>query len=538
LACAQYQRIRRSVNEFRPALGVLMLTSAVACAAPPPLAPLGSLVVGLEAAPTTLDPRYGTDEKASLIGDLLYRGLTRLDRHGNPVPDLAISWDAEPTRYVFRLRSGHVFHDGSAVSAADVRATYESVLDPATGSPKRESIAAIERIETPDDHTVIFTLREPFASFLDATGLGILPGRQLRPGRREVTVGCGPFRLASFERDTAIVLLPTVQPAGDAPRLPGVVFKIVPDDTVRALELSRGMLHLVQNAIDPDMLGWLARNGDVLVESVPGTTFHYIGLNLRDPRLGILAVRQAIAHAIDRPAIIRHLLKNHGEPATGLLSPQHWAYAPGGPRYGYDPARARALLDAAGFPDPDGPGPQPRFRLLYKGSSVQARRRLAEVLQEQLARVGIALDLRSYEWGTLYADIRRGSFQVYALAWVGVSDPDIYYSLFHSAMTPPRGNNRGGFADAGVDALLEATRRTPDRDRRAELYREIQGALASQLPIIPLWWAPNVAVHTTRLRGFEPQPQGSLLSLRRAWLDPGTDPAAADALARRAPTKG
>jgi peptide/nickel transport system substrate-binding protein len=234
-------------------------------------------------------------------------------------------------------------------------------------------------------------------------------------------------------------------------------------------------------------------------------------------------VRQAIAHAIDRQAIIRHLLKNQGEPATGLLAPQHWAYTSDVTTYAYAPDQARSLLDAAGLPDPDGSGPLPRFRLLYKGSSLQVRRRLAEVLQDQLGRVGIALDLRSYEWSTLYADIRRGNFQIYALAWVGVSDPDIYYSLFHSAMMPPRGNNRGGFADAAVDDLLEAARRTADRERREEIYGKVQGALAAELPVIPLWWAPNVVVHTPRLQGFEPQPQGSLLSLRHAWLVQGVE---------------
>ena len=496
---------------------------AFACAPPPPF-PEGSLVVGLESAPTTLDPRYGTDEKASLIADLLYQGLTRLDEHGNPIPDLAASWDIAPMRYTFHLRSGPRFHDGSAVTAADVKATYDSVLDPAAGSPKRSSIAIIERVEAPDDRTVVFALREPFAPFLDATALGILPAPAVRSGRRDVTMGSGPFRLASFQRDAAIVLLPVSNHPDGPPRLPGLVFKIVPDDTVRALELSRGVLHLVQNAIDPDMLGWLTRHRDLVVESIPGTTFHYLGLNLRDPRLGTLAVRQAIAHAIDRKAIVRHLLKDQAEPATGLLAPQHWAYAPGVATYAYDPDRARALLDAAGLPDPDGPGPLPRFRLLYKGSNLQARRRLAEVLQDQLGRVGIALDLRSYEWGTLYADIRRGSFQIYALAWVGVSDPDIYYSLFHSAMIPPAGNNRGAFSDTTIDGLLEAARKTVDRERRADIYREIQGDLAIDLPVIPLWWAPNVVVHTARLRGFEPQPQGNLFSLRRSWLEASTIP--------------
>jgi peptide/nickel transport system substrate-binding protein len=503
--------------------------AAIACACAPssPPVPPGSLVVGLEAAPTTLDPRYGTDEKASLIGDLLYQGLTRLDGHGSRVPDLAASWDAAPTRYVFHLRTGFFFHDGSPLTAADVKATYESVLDPAAGSPKREALASIERIETPDDRTVVFVLREPFGPFLDGTGLGILPARELGAGRSNVTIGCGPFRLASFQRDTAIALLPVAQHPDGAPRLPGVLFKIVPDDTVRALELSRGALHLVQNAIDPDMLPWLSRDDDMVVRSAPGTTFHYLGLNLRDPRLGIPAVRQAIAHGIDREAIIRHLLKGQGRAATGLLAPQHWAYASEVTTYAYAPDRARVLLDQAGFPDPDGPGPLPRFRLLYKGSSLQLRRRLAEVLQDQLARVGIALDLRSYEWGTLYADIRRGNFQIYALAWVGVSDPDIYYSLFHSAMMPPRGNNRGGFADAAVDALLESARRTADPEVRAEIYRKVQSALAVELPVIPLWWTPNVVVHTTRLRGFEPEPQGSLRSLRVASLERDRKPAPA-----------
>jgi peptide/nickel transport system substrate-binding protein len=314
------------------------------------------------------------------------------------------------------------------------------------------------------------------------------------------------------------VLIAADDESSRRPRLPGIVFKIIPDDTVRALELTRGGLHLVQNAIDPDMLPWLGRQDDLEIVSVAGTTFHYLGLNLRDPRLGQPAVREAIASAIDRDAIIRYLLKGYGTPATGLLSPGHWAYTSNVTSYPYDPDRARALLDAAGFPDPDGAGPQPRFRLLYKGSMLQKRRRLAEVLQEQLARIGIALDLRTYEWGTLYADIRNGNFQIYALAWVGVSDPDIYYSLFHSEMIPPRGNNRGGYDNADVDRLATAARRFDDRTRRRAAYVSIQQELARDLPIIPLWWAPTVAVKTRRLRGFEPQANGNLRSLEHAWL--------------------
>lgn len=482
----------------------------------------GSLVVGFETAPTTLDPRFATDEKSALVSDLLYQGLTRRDMRGDHVPDLAASWDTPtPTRWIFHLRRHFRFHDGSPLTAADVKATYESVLAPTTASPKRESLAVIDTIETLGDHTVAFTLHEPFPPFLEATGLGILPAAAIAAGTRNVTIGCGPFRLRHFARDNQIVLAAVTEHPDGRPRLPGIVFRIVPDDTVRALELSRGALHLVQNAVDPDMLRWLRRQDHLVIDSVPGSTFHYLGLNLHDRQLRRTAVRRAIAHAIDREAIIRHVLNGEAEPASGLLWPGHWAYAADIPTYPYDPGRARALLDRAGAPDPDGDGPQPRFRLLYKGSTLHSRRRFAEVLQEQLGRVGIALDLRAYEWGTLYADIRRGNFQIYALAWVGVGDPDIYFSLFHSSMVPPQGNNRGGYQDRALDALLERGRRIADTAARRETYVAVQRHVAASLPVIPLWWTPTIVVRTRRLEGFVPHPDGSLVSLRLARLAPG-----------------
>jgi peptide/nickel transport system substrate-binding protein len=449
--------------------------------------------------------------------------LTRPDGAGARVPDLAQSWAMEsPTRWVFRLRSGLRFHDGTPLTALDVKATYDSVLDPAFVSPKREGLAAVAAISVPDALTVVFTLRHPFTPFLDATGLGILPAALVATGSRAVTVGSGPFRLGGFVRDSHVLLLAAERPPEERPRVPAILIRVIPDDTVRALELVRGDVHLVQNAVDPDMLPWLGRQPHLRVASVPGGTFHYLGLNLRDPHLGNAAVREAIALAIDREALIRHLLEGFATPATGLLSPHHWAYTADVVRYPYDPARAAALLDQAGYPDPDGSGPKPRFRLLYKGSTLQVRRRLAEALQAQLGAVGIALDLRAYEWGTLYADIRRGNFQLYALAWVGVSDPDIYYSLFHSRMTPPRGNNRGGYVDPLVDLLTETARRATDQADRRRLYAAVQRRVAETLPLIPLWWTPTVVVHARRLRGFEPDPDGNFRSLAHAWLETGS----------------
>jgi peptide/nickel transport system substrate-binding protein len=229
-------------------------------------------------------------------------------------------------------------------------------------------------------------------------------------------------------------------------------------------------------------------------------------------------VRQAIALALDREALVRFVLGGAARLASGLLPPEHWAFAPA-PAPVHAPERARRLLDRAGYPDPDGPGPTPRFTLIYKSSTQPSRRRLAEAIQAQLARVGIGLEIRTYEWGTLYADVRRGNFQLCALAWVGVTDPDLYYLALHSTMQPPDGYNRGGYASQVMDRLTTRGRETLYAGARHAIYARVQRRAARDLPMVPLWWEDRVVVQTARLHGFEPTASGELTGLAAARLD-------------------
>jgi len=190
------------------------------------------------------------------------------------------------------------------------------------------------------------------------------------------------------------------------------------------------------------------------------------------------------------------------------------------PTYAYDPARAKALLDEAGFPDPDGDGPLPRFTLSYKTSTNKLRMRIAEVMAEQLAQVGVALERRSLEWGTFFQDVKSGNFQTFTLTWVGVTDPDHYFYVFHSSMQPPHGANRGRYVNAQVDQWLEESRLALDPARRRELFVAVQRKLAEDCVYVSLWWADNVVVHTARLRGFEIMPGGDYSSLAKATLSP------------------
>jgi peptide/nickel transport system substrate-binding protein len=249
------------------------------------------------------------------------------------------------------------------------------------------------------------------------------------------------------------------------------------------------------------------------VEDTDGTQIQYLAFNLLDPLLKDVRVRQAIAFSIDRDVIIQSLLRGHAHPALSLLPPQHWAFTGNVSRYDFDPARAASLLDAAGYTR--GPGGI-RFHLAMKTSTDQGTRLLAAVLQQQLAAVGIALDLRSYEFATFYSDVTRGAFQMYSLRWIGGNEqPDIFSYVFSSANFSPKGANRGHYSNPRLDLLLDDAAQSQDAAQRRADYVEAQQILANDLPAINLWYQDSIVVHNRRLTHVTPPRQAATHSLRR-----------------------
>ncbi len=483
----------------------------------------GVLVVGLESNPTSLDPRLSADAASSRINDLVFSRLFRKNEAGEPVEEIVEAWQQEaPTTYRFRIRKDVRFHDGRPLTAYDVRYTFQSVMDPSFGSPLRGSYQMIESIECPDPHTILFRLRQPYASFLINLDLGILPGptevdsEEYSP---PAFVGSGPFTFVSWTQNQDIRLRANPDYYEGAPRIREICFKVVPDDTVRILELQKGTIHLLQNDIEPEVLRSLEKEKRFSIQRRQSTNYTYLGFNLRDPVLRSLEVRQAIAHGIDRKAIIEHLLGGLAEPATGVLSSLNWAYEPDVAKYPYDPQEAMRLLDKAGYEDPDGAGPAMRFSLTYKTSQNELRRRIGEGIQSFLREIGIDVRMRSYEWGTFFSDIRKGNFQIYTLTWVGITDPDIYHYIFHSQSIPPNGANRGAYRNAEIDRLLERGRVLEDRGERQRVYRQVQRILAEDLPYVSLWNEVNVVVMDRRIRGFVLYPDGHFLSLKEVWIE-------------------
>ena len=463
-----------------------------------------------------LDPRYATDSVSSRPHQLLFNSLLNLDDKMRLSPDLAERWESSDYQtYYLHLRRGVRFHDGHELTSADVVYTFDSILNPASSSPLRGAFRLVATVKAQDSYTVVFTLKEPSGSFLiNLVAVFIVPnGADQR--FRQHPIGTGPYEFVTHVPDERIVLRAFRDYFDGLPRNRGVVLKVVPDDIMRALELRKGTVDIIVNDMPPDIAYQLQKEGLQLVTS-PGANYQYLGFNLRDPVLRDVRVRYAIGYAIDRQAIIDHLRRGLATPSVGLLSPVNWAFESDVFDFEYDPDRAKQLLDDAGYRDPDGDGPRPRLALSLKVSSLEFNRLQSAVIQQNLSQVGIATDVRTYEFATLYADAIKGHFQMYTLQWAGgaTADPDILSRVFHTRQAPPVGFNRGHLSDPLLDQLIDrATSATSPEERRAR-YGEVQQRAAELAPYISLWHETNLAIAQPDIKGVRLSPQVDYKFLR------------------------
>jgi ABC-type transport system substrate-binding protein len=501
--------------------GLMLLALLCGAAGCRPVAahPPGYLQVDIETSPLALDPRFATDAMSSRIDELLFDSLVRLDEHQRLVGDLAASIERPtPTELVFHLRPGVRFSDGRPLVARDVKYSYESLLAPGSLSPRGALFNELASIAAPDDATVVMTTRRPYAPALEMAMLGVVPygTPTLGRGAHAAPLGSGPFALAAFVRDEQVILRRNPYRPAQPGTARGIVFKIVPDPTVRALELAEGICDLAENNIEPDLLGYLGGRPALTIARFPGTAYQYLAFNFRDPQLRDVRVRRAIAYALDRRAIVDQMRHRTARVASGMLSPENSYYAGDVTRYPYDPAKSEELLDQAGYRR--GADGWRGLKFVYKTTPEGAR--LAEAFQAMLRRVGVRLRVRVNEFGTFYGDIQRGNFELMSLQWVGINDPHQYEMVFDSRMTPPRGLNRGAYSNPAMDRLVEAGDATLDPAARREIYRKVQQLAAADLPYLSLWWQDNVVVMKRGLEGFKPFPNGSLRSLADLTLEP------------------
>lgn len=500
-------------------LTLLALLTTLALAQPQPG---GTLRAGMQTDPVGLDPHTTNATATRNMLENVYDTLVMFDSEGRIVPGLAESWETseDGLTWTFTLREGVTFHNGDPLTAQDVAFSILRIKDPEVASPNAGDFEVVQEVTAPDERTVVFTLAEPYSPLLSklAFSLNVVVSQAVveeNSDLNEVVVGTGPFRFAEYLPQTRLVLEKNedfwgTDEAGNAlPYLDGITFTFYPDPTARTTALATGNVDWIEYVPAADLPA-LQNNPDVEVVGGLSANFRSLYLNSNQPPLDNVQVRQAIAYAIDEQAIVDlALFGTGGVPATGTTVPASSFYAvESSPYVGQDLERARALLEEAGFAD--------GFDLeLYVTSTYDFLRTPAEVIQADLAQVGVRVNIRAEDWSIYLPTVLEGNFTSTILGESGQADPDDYlYTVFHT----DAGGNFAKFSDAELDALLEEGRRVSDENERKAIYDEAQARILELSPQVFLFHSAQYEAHRTNVEGFEHFPNTSYLGLRTTYL--------------------
>jgi peptide/nickel transport system substrate-binding protein len=474
----------------------------------------GTLRVGQARSPVSLDPHLGVSLHEFHILYAIFDGLVAYDEQLGLRPGLAESWQrVDPRTWVFRLRRGVKFHDGTDFDATVVKWNVERIKNPETKARVRD-LDVVEEVEVVDSHTVRFRLKTPtglLPTFLaERGGLMVSPAaaRRLGPDHGRQPVGTGPYRFVEWKADDHITLARWDQYWDrDAAYLDRIVYRIIPDESVLVTNLRAGQIDLVMD-VPPKDLALLKRDANLTVLQRPGLGFYWINLNSGAPPFDHRAVRQALALALDRPAMLRNLYFGAGTPAAGPIAPASWAFDPNLKPPARDLAAARRKLAEAGLPNGF------TFKMLVGATPMY--RTNATAVQAQLDEIGVKVELEIAETVKVLQQVVARTYQASSTIWIGLNpDPDlVLHPLYHSQGL----FNRDRYRNPRVDELLDRARVADALEERRRLYQEAVAIITADAADLWLYHPDVTAAMARRVRGVPLAPDGRL-RVRAAWLE-------------------
>lgn len=530
-----------------PATEAPKATNTPAATAPPPVVPTtvaataappsgakrgGTIVVGVTTDPGNFNPGLTTASGTHAVADNLYNGLLQFNDKLEPQPSLAEKWTVSPDgkMYTFTLAKGVQWHDGKPFTSADVKFSFEKILLQFHSRTKAGLENVLDGIDTPDDNTVVFRFKQPYAPLLrrlDVVEAPILPKHiyegtdiQQNPANLQ-PVGTGPFKFKEYVKGDHVTFVRNENYFKQGlPYADQVIFKIIPQAATAALALEQGEVDYITGVNGPD-IARLQKNSDVVLVKAPagpGGSFCIDTpiFNLRKAPFDKLEVRQAFAYGINRQQILDQVQFGQGRVATGpIASTMSWAYNPNVMKYPYDPAKAEELLDKAGYPKgADGK----RLKVVFVHATGFAR--TAEVVRENMGRVGVEVELATLEVNAANDRMfTKNDFDLGIGSYCNGPDPEIGVTRAYVSSNIKQGvpfSNGAAYRNPRVDELFAQAASTVDTAQRAKLYAEIQDILVKDLPY---WWlvetelfrAQRKEVHDMRIWA------GDLLE--RAWTD-------------------
>jgi peptide/nickel transport system substrate-binding protein len=468
-----------------------------------------------------------------VINFALFTPLVQYDENFEPRPYLAESWDLDERGVTMRLRNDVRWHDGQPVTAEDVAFTFELAKNPETASLLESAyLTMVRSAAVVDPQTVRFEFVAPHSQPMDAFWWapvprhilqGVAPGQLAQHGFNRQPVGSGPFRFVSWDAGQQVTLEANdqfPQALGGRPMLDRIVFRIVPESTTRLTELLTGAIDMNYTVL-PDEARQVEQQRGVTLHHYPSREFLYVGWNnerepFNDPR-----VRRALAHAIDRNALIEALMFGYAEPASAPVLPFS-PLDPGLEPLPYDPEAARRLLAEAGYtPGADGilQGPQGPLRFPIMVSENRLRQDLATVIQSQLRQIGVDMQLRVMEFQTLLAQHRARDYQAVLSGWSMDNfrvDPTPLFSCAEARRE--QSPNRAGYCNPQADQLMMAGLQETDAGRSRQLWSDFSRVLQQDQPITFLFWTEDMAGIAPRLQGAEMDARGKLVNVQRWWM--------------------
>jgi peptide/nickel transport system substrate-binding protein len=495
--------------------------------------PSGVLRVANYVEPTTLNPLLISNTGENFIASLAFDMLVTLDDKGNDVPDLAsqvptlsnhgISKDGLTITY--KLRHGVKWQDGAPFTSADVKFSWQAVMNPANNVVERRGYDQVASVDTPDPYTVVFHLKRRFAPFVDTVfgesddPFRIVPKHLLgklaninKAAFNALPIGTGPFRIVRWVHGDHVELDANPDYFRGKPKLKKILVYYVADDNTRAAEIRSHQIDLIL-ALSAANYQLLKNNPAVKVLLVKAPNYSAILFNFKHPPLDDVRVRQAIAYAINSAAMVKSIEHDTAVAGTEDLSDFYWAYDPNVTRYPFDPQKAAQLLDAAGWHTGAGgirykDGQPLQLQFVY-GQGSETARQIGVATQAALRAIGVEAAIKTYTYETLYATkaaggiLDNGKFDLAEEAWVSGADPDDS-SHWMCSMAPPAGNNVSQYCNAKFDAAERAALATSDRTIRKKAYATTQSLMASDAAGVFMFYPRLRYAMNPNLQNFKP----------------------------------
>ncbi len=480
-----------------------------------------------------LNPLLANDSASATINDQVFNGLVKYDKDIKLVGDLAERWDvsADGKTITFHLRKGVIWHDGVEFTAEDCLFTYQKLMDPKVATPYGSSYMDVKKAEVLDRYTFRVLYKEPFSPALESWSMGVIP-KHLLDGKDLNTdafnrnpVGTGPYKMKEWIAGQKIVLEANDRYFEGRPNIDQYIYRIIPDSSTMFQELLSGGVDMM--GLNP--LQYLRKSETRRIRDnyrkfrYPANAYTYLGYNLTSPLFSDPEVRRALAYAIDRQSIIDGVLLGIGRPCTGPFSYVSWAYNPKVKPYPYDPDRAKEMLAEAGWKGRNADGileknGRPFHFTILTNQGNGERIHAAEIIQQNLKKVGIDVKIRVMEWQAFLEQIDKRTFDAIILGWSMGRDPDLY-DIWHSSKTKKGEYNFIGYKNPEVDRLLVEGRRTFDIEKRKKVYYRIHEILAYEQPYAFLYVPDATPIVHKRFKGIEVAPLGIMYNFNK-WYVP------------------